>query len=296
MEDVIVEADGQWHTTDNKYASAAWMAAHPVKQESPPPAPVKRSPTPTKPVINGNGVHAKVAPTNAEIVVLDSDDEDEGQVKRELSPTAHRSVNTSWASIPGQPPRSQTADSEIIDLTLDSDDDDEPLSRTQSQTQSSSRSVPLTQTRSQPPLNMTTRPTPSKRKTDDRDIVSPTEQIWKKSRLDAPSSSHSPVTSTSTASPVPYVNGANGTNGAAYSSPRELTRTLPLPPSPGRFTTGNSYPSRQPYNGSYIPPGSAPVPARPPLPTLHTGSYSTPFVGSRANGTGPSSQPSVWRA
>ena len=287
-EDVIVEADGQWHTSDDKFASPEWKAAHPPKTESAPPTPVKqRSPTPFKPTINGNGAHVKFSPR--EYVVLDSDDEEEGQVKRELSPSAHRSNTASWASIAGRPPRSQTADSEVIDLTLDSDDEEPPPTQTQTQTQSSQSlsRVPLAQTRSQPAAVSTV----GKRKPDDREVISPTEQIWKKSRVDAPGAHPSSVTGSSTAS-VPYVNGTNGTNGAAYSSPRDPTRTLPTP-APNRY---DSPFSRQPAfnNGSYIPPGAAPVPVRPPLATP---SYSAPFVGGRTNGASASTTPSTaWRS
>ncbi|KAJ3538088.1 hypothetical protein NM688_g6572 [Phlebia brevispora] len=264
VEDVMVEADGQWHTSDNKYGSAAWKEKHPpLKEEalSVSPSSVKpRSPSPAKPIANGNGTHAKTGTGNPEIVVLDSDDEEEGQVKRELSPTAYRSANASLASIASNPPRSQTAESDVIDLTLDSDDD-EPLSLSQSRSQSQSQGL--------------------KRKSDDREATSPTEVVWsKKSRTETPSALSSPGAGPS------YV------NGGSYSSPRDLTRTLP-PPSPSRFAT--TYPRPPPaYNGSYIPPGSAPIPTRmPPAPTLSP-TYTAPFV-TRPNGAStPSTQ--TWRA
>lgn len=246
----------------------------------PPTPPVKRrSPTP-KPTVNGNGAHASGGYNNAEIVILDSDDEEEGQVKRELSPTLYRALNSSLASLP---PRSMTGSSDIIDLTLDSDDEEPPrrapqVARTQSQPQSSQ-----SQSQSQ------SLQTQKKRKTDEREIVSPTEQIWKKSRVDAVTHS-SPAAGPST---VPYVNGANGTNGQPYSSPRDPARTLP-PLSPARYANAYARPPPPPtYNGSYIPPGSAPVPTRPPLPSIHTAVYAAPFVG-RPNGSGASSSQS-WR-
>lgn len=62
--------------------------------------------------------------TNVEIMVLDSDDEDEGRVKRELSPSfgsgSSVSATRSFEVVPRQP-----AD-DVIDLTLDSDDDEPP--------------------------------------------------------------------------------------------------------------------------------------------------------------------------
>ena len=74
VEDVIVEADGAWHTSDGKFASDSWKAANPP-QEQGPALLLKRSPTPVKPIITGNG-HVNGAPDNAEIVILDSDEED----------------------------------------------------------------------------------------------------------------------------------------------------------------------------------------------------------------------------
>ncbi|KAJ3479600.1 hypothetical protein NLI96_g8936 [Meripilus lineatus] len=161
-EDVIVEPDGQWHSEDGRYASAAWLAAHPPSQKVT--SPLKRSPTPVKPSLSELNGKAKSGPSNAEIVILDSDDEDEGRVKRELSPSTDgtrrgaRRSNGSYASLPA---RSQTVESDIIDLTLDSDDE-----------------LPI--------------PPSRKRRSDEREAHSPTEQIWKKSRIDsAPLSSGS---------------------------------------------------------------------------------------------------------
>lgn len=85
VEDVIVEADGEWHTSDNKYGSAAWKRAHP------PVAPKPAMKLPASPVKTNGASSSDLngkKKANVEIVVLDSDDEDdEGQVKRELSPS-----------------------------------------------------------------------------------------------------------------------------------------------------------------------------------------------------------------
>ncbi|KAI0695175.1 PINIT domain-containing protein [Cytidiella melzeri] len=230
VEDVIVEADGQWHTADNKFASAGWKAAHPpTKFVSLPPTPAKqRSPTPVKPVINGDGHKTGFA---QEIVILDSDDEEEGQVKRELSPSLSRSLTTSLASVGSMPPRSQTGESDVIDLTLSDSDDDEPPLRTQ-----------------------------NKRKADSQEMISPTEQIWKKSRAD----SH-PVSAQLTGSSLT----ARLVDEPPYSPPRD-PRILP-PPSPSRYLPR---PSPSYASASYIPPGGAPIPSRTPIP--RAGSYSAP--------------------
>ncbi|KAG6842254.1 hypothetical protein C0991_000224 [Blastosporella zonata] len=149
VEDVIVEADGEWHTSDNKYGSAIWKASHPVAVPVPvaksAAQPVSRSPS--KADVNGK------AKAKQEVYVLDSDDEDEGQVKRELSPSF---VSNSQTFDGGTAPPMQPGPDEVIDLTLDSDDDEPPK-------QTGKRKV--------------TDPEPSS---------SPSEQIWKKSRTDAP--------------------------------------------------------------------------------------------------------------
>lgn len=240
---MIVEPDGQWHTADNKYGSAAWRAVHPPIKDpimTLPPTPVKqRSPTPDKapPSVDAP---AKSGPSNAEIVILDSDDEEEGQVKRELSVSASHSLNTSSASIGSQPPRSQTVESDVIDLTLDSDDEDTLVSA----------------------------PPSKKRKSDERDIASPTESIWKKSRLDLSPAAHSTT-------PIPYV------SSSSYSPPsRDPIRDprILAPPSPSRYSSTNhaTRHTTQPYTSTYIPPGGAPVPARPPLPIHPPHPYLSP--------------------
>ncbi|KAG6885580.1 hypothetical protein C0993_012582 [Termitomyces sp. T159_Od127] len=151
VEDVIVEADGEWHTSDNKYGSAAWKASHSVAAVSARTAmsqPISRSPS----KIDMDG---KVK-AGQEVYVLDSDDEDEGRVKRELSPSL-ASISQSYDGATGpQKPKQAEA---FIDLTLDSDDDEPP---------------PTTQT--------------GKRKAIDLEppSTSPSELIWKKSRIDAP--------------------------------------------------------------------------------------------------------------
>ncbi|TRM60207.1 PINIT domain-containing protein [Schizophyllum amplum] len=150
VEDVIVEADGQWHTVDNKFGSEEWKATHPVATTSKQP-PSKSSLSPTKPISTASDK----GKGKVEVFELDSDDEDEdeGRVKRELSPSLAHSTQ----SIP--PLRKQSAN--VIDLTLDSDDEEDvPIART----------VPLA----------------TKRKADDAGIraPSPSEVIWKRTRTD----------------------------------------------------------------------------------------------------------------
>ncbi|KAF8230622.1 hypothetical protein L208DRAFT_1362781 [Tricholoma matsutake] len=153
VEDIIVEADGEWHTSDNQYGSSTWKVTHPVASASTsPPKPVNGQP-------NGKA-KAKVKANDNEIFVLDSDDEDEGQVKRELSPSfgsgssANQSFNTSVPS--SRQTQSQVSD--VIDLTLDSEEEERPPSKETGKRKAMEADISLT---------------------------SPTEQIWKKSRLEA---------------------------------------------------------------------------------------------------------------
>lgn len=146
VEDVMVEADGQWHTSDNKHGSPEWLATHPSKLYPPPTKDTHRSPVkPPIKVTNGNGKE-KARPNGAEVFILDSDDEDEGRVKRELSPSYDTTVPSGTQQSMG---RTESQISAIIDLTLDSDDEEPP------------------------------RPTQKRKAVD---APSPSEQIWKKSR------------------------------------------------------------------------------------------------------------------
>ncbi|KAF7310866.1 MIZ zinc finger protein [Mycena chlorophos] len=146
VEDVIVEADGEWHTSDNKYGSATWKAAHPPAAK---PAAVAKPVTKSPPKADPNGKRKAIE----SIVVLDSDDEDEGLVKRELS------ASFASSSSANQSGRETTSKSQpdVIDLTLDSDDEEPP-----------------------PP------PPRAKRTASEAGIaLSPTENIWKKGRVEA---------------------------------------------------------------------------------------------------------------
>ena len=122
----MVEADGQWHTTDNKYGSREWKAMHPVTSQrvADKKPSVEDNPTrsASEPHTQSNDVNGKGVPLH-EIFVLDSDDEDEGRVKRELSPSYASSANQSFDGTLPRQSQSQSQASQVIDLTLDSDDD-----------------------------------------------------------------------------------------------------------------------------------------------------------------------------
>lgn len=143
----MVEADGEWHTMDNKYGSTAWTAEHPVtlplpepkKEESPPPVKIEEQ----SGKINGQ------YKADVSYILLSDDDEEEVQYELSSSQNAHRSADVAVGQHQGQKEN-------VIDLTLDSDED-EPA-----------------------PVQ------PTKRKLSDTALgpTSPTEPIWKKGRHD----------------------------------------------------------------------------------------------------------------
>lgn len=108
VDDVIVEADGEWHTTDDKYASDAWKKTHK-------PGPPLVSPTPhlkhqaTSNSPSGDKSSQEKSQRSGDVVVLDSEEEDEGEVKRELSPS--------------RPEQFGLLGTQVIDLTVESDDE-----------------------------------------------------------------------------------------------------------------------------------------------------------------------------
>lgn len=227
----MVESDGQWHTNDDKYASPEWRATHPVvaseSHHYSPPPPRESSPASVDEEADAKA-HAK---RQVEILVLDSDDEDEGRVKRELS--ISHSVGSS--SVPKYVPlrtvlvAQESHQEDVIDLTADSEDE-QPMSQSSSQPQ----------------------PQPVRRSVEKRKAPSgapsPTEQIWKKSRVDAITTNPqlvpsalpliSPVSSGAGRSSIPC--GAAGQlPQTAYAGPQ--LPPLRLPPTPYVAQAGGGY-------------------------------------------------------
>ncbi|KAJ3750483.1 PINIT domain-containing protein [Lentinula detonsa] len=155
VEDVMVEADGEWHTSDNKYGSPHWKIKHPPNQLNPP---SRKPPSLPKPALSNGKSTSSVTGVNGAakkldiVTIEDSDDEDEGRVKRELSPSFGTISSASGSQPSASTSRPRPAD--VIDLTIDSDDD-EPL-------------LPP------PPSNAGKRKAP--------ETISPTESIWKKTK------------------------------------------------------------------------------------------------------------------
>ncbi|KAF8832291.1 hypothetical protein HHX47_DHR1001547 [Lentinula edodes] len=235
VEDVMVEADGEWHTSDNTYGSPNWKIKHPPKRSDPP---SRKPPSlPKPPLTNGNTASSSTIPNGVPkkfdvVTIEDSDDEDEGRVKRELSPS-FGNISSASGSQPSVPiSRSQTGD--VIDLTIDSDDDESPP----------------------PPPNAGKRKAP--------ETISPTEPIWKKTKTNDYSllnngssrvfsdeysriAQHSSRPSASTgASPSIHLSSYNQPSTSASSSPS-------LPPFhesfPGRPPSANGAPQLPPING-----------------------------------------------
>lgn len=133
---MVVEADGEWHTTDNEYASAKWKATHPPQILSPF-AKESKVASPVQPPMNAaSQVNGKGKESDVEILVLDSD-EDENERPAPSPPYASSSRTSSDAirepTLPSSrhltsAPASQLQprrDKTVIDLTLDDSDDDE---------------------------------------------------------------------------------------------------------------------------------------------------------------------------
>ncbi|PCH33703.1 hypothetical protein WOLCODRAFT_135275 [Wolfiporia cocos MD-104 SS10] len=223
VEDIIVEADGQWHSEDNKFASAEWKAAHPpAEAAAPTTAPVVKKQRSDSPVdAKDVNVPDKPRPITAEIVILDSDDEDEGRVKRELSP----SNDGSTAGPSFRSPTKRIVEPDVIDLTLDSDDE-EPV-----------------------------RTVAKKRKTTEDELPSPTESIWKKSRPETPVVS---AAGTSSA----YMNGTRYNNHSVPLSRSHTNGTSAAPPSRyGTYgTTFNGFSSFSELPPPPPPPRHPPLP------------------------------------
>ncbi|KAI6008232.1 PINIT domain-containing protein [Pisolithus orientalis] len=248
IEEVIVENDGQWHTNDNRYASVAWRAAHPCTAPCDP-----SPPRPSTPGSDGEA-EAKGQIKDVEILVLDSDDEDEGRVKRELSESHNPLAKLASPRAPPAAIRHSRRD-DVIDLTADSDEEQLQLAPCAGEKR---KATPGTQ--------------------------SPTEQIWKKSRLE---------------SVVPHAHSNPGTAQVSPASPTTATLPRPLPYGGSSAVSypGPTLPPLRLPSGTYVP-QTAPV-FRPPIAPVapprdnprsaydHTGNYFTARPGS-------STSRSVW--
>lgn len=117
----MLEANGEWHTTDNKFHSDGWVppkVATKVTGASPDSTTMRHSASatpqikaeyPRDPSLSRRTSHSKTA----EEIILDSDDDDDDdQVVGSTHNPSRRSTNDA---------------SDVIDLTLDDSDDEDPL-------------------------------------------------------------------------------------------------------------------------------------------------------------------------
>lgn len=265
VEDVMVEADGDWHTNDNKYGSADWRSKHSLPSATP--SVVKPvNPAPSTPQ-SANMQNGKGKAIDVEVFVLSDDDdtEEEGRVKRELSPSYASSTNQSFdGSISrgsqSQPPPHTPPPSNVIDLTLDSDDEDEPPART------APPPPPL-------PASAITSTTNGKRKIGDAEIdkTSAADQLWKKGRLDP-----------SRILPPPRPSSVNGAGPALHLSLNNHTPTSPRGRYPSSFHNNTLPPIQSgPTLGFGVRTSSSNGINLPPLPLASNGTFGTPRSASQ---------------
>lgn len=281
VEDVMVEADGEWHTTDNKYSSPGWQMKHgnaPVIP-SPPKAAKAATPPPAPPLLASRQ-------SVEEIVILDSDDDDDGRAAPPQSRfTAYRQAESSRASssvgVRSSAAPRPSAGSSVIDLTIDSEDE-----------------LPSYEP-SPPPVRM------GKRKE-----RSPSENVGdmgKRARYELPPLM-APVNGSPThinaSPPMPYahMNGLNGTVptrtngvGSAAGGPSSAGAArygrLPVSPIPGSaqpYDLNNSYPmfaAFPPHAGLPVPP-----PPPPPVPAFNLPLPPTQQSRRASSGSGGSRQ------
>ncbi|EJU01896.1 hypothetical protein DACRYDRAFT_79580 [Dacryopinax primogenitus] len=114
VDDVIMEADGEWHTSDNKYGSEGWKALRRVSLNPSTPARIEMQ----HDTMPGSGQHL---PSPAEIFVIESDDDDDdSQIRHEISPPGRQRSISYPAS--GSPTRIRSSNQTVIDLTLSDDE------------------------------------------------------------------------------------------------------------------------------------------------------------------------------
>ncbi|KAL5535410.1 PLI1 [Sanghuangporus sanghuang] len=132
VEEVEVEPDGEWHTSDDKLGSKAWMDAHGHKNaettlsvpKSKSNSQVRLSSSPQTKSDLAN--QSSALQTLGDVVVLDSDseNEDETRIKRELSPAYSSPISVNTTRNGSMAVQAKATSSAVIDLTLDSDDEE----------------------------------------------------------------------------------------------------------------------------------------------------------------------------
>lgn len=119
IEEVTIEPDGNWHTDDNQYGSAEWLATAPPRVKSQPES--RRNSMPPPPAQSGSPTSDDKGKAKA-VVILSSDDETDEDFDVPLANGRAPDRGASTSRTPAVRPAGQQ---DVIDLTFDSDDDDE---------------------------------------------------------------------------------------------------------------------------------------------------------------------------
>jgi E3 SUMO-protein ligase PIAS1 len=160
VDDVLVEPNGDWHTTDKKYGTPSWLASNPL---GPPAVPIVQEPTP-----NDDGENGNAKPTA--IFTLSSDDEDGGRASAGPNAAVSRPSSSlapqDHGAGGGGKGKGREVQQEPIDLTLSSDEEDDASPQP-----------------SAPRLSGGSQPNPLKRNATDAGSLSGSEGPEKKGRL-----------------------------------------------------------------------------------------------------------------
>ncbi|KAH7104232.1 PINIT domain-containing protein [Auriculariales sp. MPI-PUGE-AT-0066] len=125
-DDVMVEADGEWHTTDNKYASEGWRRRQPVGNGK---APLTLKTAVPQPSRLSTPPKARAQHSDIEVIELLDSDDDEVDASTPSISVRQSSVRPTLPSIQrsdsARASSSRRAVPVVIDLTLSSDEEDE---------------------------------------------------------------------------------------------------------------------------------------------------------------------------
>jgi hypothetical protein len=200
----MVEADGEWHTTDGKHASPAWKLSHPSPKK--PAAPTAAMSSlhleEKKPDIQtlSASISASTLP-KVEVFVLDSDEDDDEDYAR---------VNSSRSSVSVPLTTRRISQPAVIDLTLDSDDDGSPPPR------SPVRPSQINGKRKESDTNGDAGPSKRMRSTDPSSHSSPSNA--ESSRAGGGSGNGGGAGYVSPVTPSPRLNGSAYLNGSLHNS------------------------------------------------------------------------------
>ncbi|KAF8742178.1 PINIT domain, partial [Rhizoctonia solani] len=248
VEDVIVEANGEWHTEDDKFGSPAWVSTvasrpRPVEKEKK----VKAEPD-TRTFMDSSAEVVK--PKTEEYLVVDSDDDDDDMP---LPKAPSRSIPPPRATSSRPQPQVQAA---VIDLTLSSDDEGDDLPPPPASTASSPA-------QSAPPAQISENTGGSFKRKERSPASQPQDVSWKRHRVEHPANGFTGASNDerrSQAQEAPNVNrpaptsNQNGYAPYSHSSPPAPVRTSEYSPPYGynQQLRPIPHPYGHSYNGGYV--------------------------------------------